>query len=289
MNVADVQVSVVVAVHNGEDALHELLASLARQDFEQRYEVIVSDDGSTDATATIARSFAGHIPLVLCESAKRRGPAAAMSAGAALASGQVLAFCDHDDVVHEAWVRSLSATACRERLVAGAIHRMKSDRAASGEPMDTNALIAYYGYLPWSMTANLGVWRDVFDEVGGFTEVLQRSHDADLCWRLAARGVELAYEPAAIVFKRPRSGAMPTFRQYLRYGLDHPLLFRRHRDHGMPRRSPSEAAWRYAETAVSVATALRYPRSPSAIPAAARAGQDLGRLVGSIRWRTRYL
>lgn len=259
------------------------------------YEVIVADDASTDASMAVARSFAGDMPLIICESARRRGTAAARNAGAARASAQVLAFCDADDIVDRAWARSLCARTCRDRLVAGAVGRLEGnarDTAASlatEQRIDPRGLSAYYGHLPWSMTANLAVARDIFTAVGGFTEDLRGSHDADLCWRLAARGVRLAYEPDAIVFKRARSGAMPTFDQYLRYGLDHPLLFRRHRASGMPRRSLAETSRRYARTTASIARGLRHPRSPAAIAAAARAGQDLGRLIGSVRWRSRYL
>ncbi len=192
-------------------------------------------------------------------------------------------------------MRSLRACATRERLVAGAIHRMSGsgrDIGASlpvNQRMDPEELTAYYGHLPWSVSANLAVRREVFAAVGGFNEQLTGACDADLCWRLAERGVTLAYEPAAILFKRPRNGALPTFCRYLQYGLDHPLLFRMHRDSGMPRRSLRGATRRYLGTAAGIAHGLRHPRSPSTIPAAARCGQDLGRLIGSVRWRSLYL
>lgn len=288
-------VSVVVPVHNAETTLPALLAALARQDYGERYEVIVADDASTDGSVAVARDFARYLPLVICTGARRRGSAAVRNAGAARASAPVLAFCDADDIVHEAWLRSLCAAIRRYPLVAGAVHHLRTDVVGPSGPVtaeqriDPGALTAYYDHLPWSMTANLAMRRDIFAQAGGFTEQLRTGADADLCWRLAARGVALAYEPAAIVFKRHRVGTMPTFRQYLSYGRDHPLLFRRHRHTGMPRRSLLNVARRYAGTATSVARALLHPRSPAVIGAAARLGQDMGRLLGSVRWRSRYL
>lgn len=289
------QVSVVVAVHNAAATLPALLASLAGQDCDERYEVILADDASTDASVAVARRFARRLSVVICEAGERRGPGAARNAGVARASSAVLAFCDADDIVHHAWLRSLCAAIQRGPLVAGSIHRLDSDAirppsSVPAEPLiDLDGLTANYRHLPWSTTSNLAVRRDAFAEVDGFTAQLRTGEDADLCWRLAAHGVELAYEPAAVVFKRGRSGPMPTFRQYLRYGRDHPLLFHRHRHTGMPRRSPREAATRYAETAESLARGLRHPRSPAASWAAACLGQDVGRLIGSVRWRSLFL
>jgi glycosyltransferase involved in cell wall biosynthesis len=285
--------SVVIAVYNAAETLPELLASLADQDFDEAFEVIISDDCSTDSSMAITRSFARDLSLVICETASHRGGAATRNAGAAHASAPVLAFCDHDDIVHEAWVRSLCGAIRDHRLVAGAVHDLTNDGdspAVSVEDrVDMDTLTAYYGHLPWSMTANLAVRRDLFVDVGGFSEELTASYDVDFCWRLAARGITLAYQPGAIVFKRPRSGAIATFRQWLGYGLDHPALYRRYRQSGMPRRSLPEAASRYAETAASVARALRHPRSSATASAAACVGQDVGRLVGSVRWRALYL
>ncbi len=287
-------ISVVVPVRNAESTLPALLTSLAEQDCDESYEVIVSVDASTDGSVAVARDFARELPLVIRETGRHRGSGPARNVGVEQASAAIVAFCDADDVVHRAWLRSLCDAIRRHPLVAGAIHHLDPDAehppAVPGRPLiDLDGLTAYHRHLPWSVTANLALRRDLFIEVGGFAEELRTGGDADLCWRLAARGVELAYEPAAIVFKRDRSGLLPTFRQWLRYGRDHPLLFRRHRHAGMPRRSLPEAATRYTETAKRLAQGVRNPRSEAASWAAACLGQDLGRVIGSVRWRSLYL
>jgi glycosyltransferase involved in cell wall biosynthesis len=287
-------VSVVVAMHNAGATLPALLGSLAGQDCDERYEVVLSDDGSADATVSIASEFAADFPLLVCAAPRRRGAAAARNAGVARASAPIIAFCDADDLVHERWIRSLCAAARRHPLVAGAVHGLDPDAvrppsSPTTQPFDPAEVNAYYGHLPWTMTANLAIRRDLFTEIGGLAAEMRSGHDADLCWRLASRGVGLAYEPGAIVFKRGRCGVIPTFLQWLRYGRGHPLLFRRHRDAGMPRRSPRHVVRRYAGTAAGIARALRRPRSKDPLTAAARLGQDLGRLIGSARWRCLYL
>jgi glycosyltransferase involved in cell wall biosynthesis len=86
-------VSVVTPVYNGEAFLRETLESIFAQDYEP-FEVIVVDDGSTDGSAAIARSY----PAARYIRQHNQGPAAARNAGIAAARGEFLAFVDADDV-----------------------------------------------------------------------------------------------------------------------------------------------------------------------------------------------
>src|SRR2546423_5479884 len=94
------QISVVVPVRNAEQTLPALLASLARQDCDEPFEVIVADDASTDGSVAVALDFGQELPLVVCESPTHRGIGGARNTGAARSSASALAFCDADDVVH---------------------------------------------------------------------------------------------------------------------------------------------------------------------------------------------
>jgi glycosyltransferase involved in cell wall biosynthesis len=89
-------VSVVIPVFNGERYLGEALESVLAQTY-RPVEVIVVDDGSTDGSAAIARSFQG---VRVLEQA-RGGPAVARNAGAVDSTGEFLAFHDADDLLPE--------------------------------------------------------------------------------------------------------------------------------------------------------------------------------------------
>ncbi len=86
-------VSVVVPVFNGEAFVAEALQSILGQS-RPPSQVIVVDDGSTDATPTVLASFSDAIEIVRQEN---RGSSAAMNAGVARATEPFLAFCDADD------------------------------------------------------------------------------------------------------------------------------------------------------------------------------------------------
>ena len=87
-------VSVIIPVHNGERYLSQALESALAQ-AQPALEIIVVDDGSTDASAAVAASFA---PGVACVSQPQQGAAAARNRGVELAIGQYLAFLDADDL-----------------------------------------------------------------------------------------------------------------------------------------------------------------------------------------------
>lgn len=86
-------VSVVIAVYNGEQYLAAAIESVLAQDY-RTIEIIVVDDGSTDATAEIARSFR----QVRCEQIPHAGIGGALNHGIQSASGDFLSFLDADDL-----------------------------------------------------------------------------------------------------------------------------------------------------------------------------------------------
>jgi glycosyltransferase involved in cell wall biosynthesis len=97
------KVSVIIPTYNNAALLHETLDGVRRQTFKD-LEVIVVDDGSTDDTAGVVRRYAPNIYYV---HQSNQGPAAARNKGAAVAQGEFIAFCDHDDIWNERHVETL--------------------------------------------------------------------------------------------------------------------------------------------------------------------------------------
>lgn len=95
-------VAILLATYNGGENLHEQLASIAEQQY-QNWSLIVSDDGSSDATRSILDSFAseGHDVIVL--DGPQNGAAANFMSllkrfAAYAPAGAWVSFCDQDDV-----------------------------------------------------------------------------------------------------------------------------------------------------------------------------------------------
>jgi hypothetical protein len=89
-------VSCVIPVFNGERFLAEAIASVLEQSVPVA-EVIVADDGSTDATQAVTRSFGSRVTYLRQENA---GPSSARNLGISHASGDCIAFLDSDDRWH---------------------------------------------------------------------------------------------------------------------------------------------------------------------------------------------
>jgi GT2 family glycosyltransferase len=102
---AGATVSVVMPVYNGERVLRASLAPLAamRRSGEIA-EVIVVDDGSTDASAALAAELGAR----MLSSGGRLGPGGARNVGATVAHGDIVWFVDADVVVHEDAARALA-------------------------------------------------------------------------------------------------------------------------------------------------------------------------------------
>lgn len=184
------RVSVVVPAYNAERYLREAVESALAQTVAA--EVIVVDDGSTDGTAEVARSFGSRV-RVLQQTNSRQ--AAARNAGARIAGGDYLAFLDADDVWEPDKLEK--QLACLEAdptlgLVYCSVREMDERGALMGIRPARLRGRAYRELLlgePWGgingSTSLLP--RRVFEEMGGFDTELPPCEDTDLFWRVAAR------------------------------------------------------------------------------------------------------
>jgi len=112
-------VNVVIPVYNGARYLADAIASVLSQT-EPPGEVLVVDDGSTDASADVARGFG---PGVTCITQPHAGLSSALNRGAEQARGPLLAFLDADDLWTDGKLaRQLDALAADERLEAVFAH-----------------------------------------------------------------------------------------------------------------------------------------------------------------------
>src|SRR4051794_16576472 len=99
--------TVVLPVRDAEAYLAEQLAALGRQTYTGEWEVVVVDNGCTDGTLAVVDAWRARLPDVRVVAAPRRGLNRARNAGAAAARGELLAFCDADDVVCDGWLTAL--------------------------------------------------------------------------------------------------------------------------------------------------------------------------------------
>lgn len=102
------QISVIIPIYNVEAYLEECLQSVAAQTFAP-LEVILVNDGSSDGSGNICKSFLAQYPNWLYVEQANQGVAAARKNGLERAQGEYLAFVDSDDVLSPNYFSSLWA------------------------------------------------------------------------------------------------------------------------------------------------------------------------------------
>lgn len=220
-------VSVIIPTYNASSTIVAQLQSLLRQ-LDGDGEVVVSDNGSTDATAAVVRACASSDPRVhLVDSSDAQGPAHARNVGTRASSGDLLLFCDADDEAGEHWIGDMTARLATEQAVSGALHKF---RVVSGSRVEADVMHEppnFYG-IPWPVSANLAMRRSALELIGGFDESLQSGEDIDLGIRLNQAGVSLAFEPSVMHY-RMRSSSAAERRQLSVYSRWQVILEQRYR------------------------------------------------------------
>lgn len=191
------RVSVVVPAHESASTLERTLAALVGQELPEPYEVIVVDDGSTDAGAAIAERAGPPVRLVR---QKQAGAAAARNRGAGEARGEVIAFTDADCFPTSRWLAAGLEALERADLVQGAVAPPPEVRLG---PFDRTLIVVDESGLYES--ANLLVRRELFDRVGGFPHVIDPGsgrplgEDVSFGWRARRAGARTTFAPDALV------------------------------------------------------------------------------------------
>lgn len=288
-------ISVVIPVKDSAETIGEQLEALGRQTFGGRWEVIISDNGSHDDLLSQVEAWKARLPdLQVVDSSATPGAGAARNAGARAARAELLAFCDADDRVTPEWLAAMVAALQSHPLVAGAMdHESLNPGETTGWHFRSHVDSAPLGsrFKPYALSANMGVRRRVFDEVGGFPEDLEitggaAGEDMALSWALQLAGHELHFEPSAVVSYRHRHTSGELWKQHVAYGYAETVLYRNFRGHGVPRSRLLGALRIYLRLLF---------RSNRLLDARNRAGwlreaaRRYGRLRGSIRERVLYL
>lgn len=113
-----VKISIVVPVYNAEEYLDRCLHSILDQEFTS-YEVILVDDGSTDASWLICDRYSSTDPRFITLHQPNKGVSAARNAGINMAQGEYVMFLDADDALLPDALESMVTSASGEDVVIG--------------------------------------------------------------------------------------------------------------------------------------------------------------------------
>ena len=210
-------VSVVVPTYNEAGVLHRSIDSVLDQTYDD-LELLVVDDGSTDTTASVVRSYDDD-RITYLPHGTNSGASAARNTGIEAATGEYVAFLDADDEWHprklEHQVATLSnrpaswvAVYCGVELVTDDDERLldsvlprrftridETEGAEGGESLVKDVLL---DRLHTSAGSTLLVRREVVEAIDGFDESFDRFQDSEFLIRVLRQG-QLAYVDESLV------------------------------------------------------------------------------------------
>lgn len=210
------QCSIIIPVLNNAELTFQCLRSVFHDVDLSRDEIIVVDNGSTDATPLMLDRLKGKVSVITNET--NRGFGAACNQGAAQARGKYLVFLNNDTVVQPGWLKNLEATA-ESNADVGAVGSMLlsgegvlqeaggivwKDGSARNygrgeDPSETR--FRYAREADYCSGASLLIRKNLFHEVGGFDERYAPAYyeDVDLCFATRSLGFKVFYQPASRV------------------------------------------------------------------------------------------
>jgi glycosyltransferase involved in cell wall biosynthesis len=230
--------SVVVPAYNAPrtvgPAIESILAQTARD-----LELVVVDDGSTDETPEVVRSYERQDHRVRLVTQANQGVAGARNTGIRLARGRFVSFLDNDDLWLPTYLEEMER-ALEADPQAGFAYtdgwtledstkRIRVASAMSGSdppeqpPRDVGQLMTSLVRINFVLSSAT-VRRDVLEEVGAFDPAANAVDDYDLWLRIVAAGYRAARPPGRLVIQRERAGSQSKDQLLMARGIRQALV-----------------------------------------------------------------
>lgn len=195
MDEAQLSISVIIPTFNRANVIAEAIDSVLAQSHPAN-EIIVVDDGSSDATEAVLKRYGSRIHAIKQEN---QGVSAARNTGVAAARSEWIAFLDSDDIWHssrlQVFVRDMktapvqaSAHLANVELTGPGYHQNLFELRGLEFPECQGALIAEPLYLCMkdaTYLQSLAIRRTTFEQLGGFDAALRHQEDTKLIANLA--------------------------------------------------------------------------------------------------------
>jgi hypothetical protein len=220
------KISIIILNYNTEKLLKDCLASLKKVKKEVNFEVIVSDNGSTDGSLAMVRKEFQQVKIV--ENKANLGFAKGNNMARHVAKGKFILFLNTDTIVKKGTLaetaayleqnKDVGAITCKLVLADGSLD--KDARRSFPTPwvslthlvlkldkiFPKSKLFAryWYGYISSEKEHEVDViqgayflvWKKILDSVGWFDEAyFLDGEDIDLCWKIKKKGWKIVYYP----------------------------------------------------------------------------------------------
>ena len=225
-------ISIVTPTFNRSHELDYLIESINKQTLDHEYfEMIISDDGSTDDTHEKIKKWIELVGFKLeYISQNNLGPGTARNHGVENSTGELIVFIDSDCEADENWLRIIYDSYMEKKFDAfgGPDHSkddflpvqraidfsMTSFLTTGGMRGHNKKMLAKF----YPRSHNMGVKKTLFEKVGGFGS-LRHGQDIELSHRIHNSGAKVELLIDAVVYHRRRTTLLKFFRQVFNWGV----------------------------------------------------------------------
>src|SRR5215813_3489651 len=209
------RVSVIIPTYNRADLIGETIESVLKQTFDD-FEIIIVDDGSTDATGEVVRKFDGPIKYLYQDN---RGRSCARNRGFEASSGDYVCFLDSDDVLKPMMIeRQVSLLDSNSNL--GFVYSdyqfinqtgeiLPVPESFSRHPLRRGRIFRFLIYFDFIPPSSVLSRRDCINKIGLFESSLEPAEDLDWLLRMTSL-YETDYIPEPLFLFRKHEGNTPT-------------------------------------------------------------------------------
>ena len=225
-------ISIITPTFNRSHELDHLIESINNQTLDHKYfEMIISDDGSTDGTDKKIKKWSNVVDFKLkyiCQN--NLGPGAARNHGVINSLGELIVFIDSDCEANKNWLKIIYDS-----------YKNNLFDAFGGPDHSKNDFLPIQIAIDYSMTSflttggmrghkknmlakfyprshNMGLKKTIFEKVGGFG-ALRHGQDIELSHRILSSGARVELLIDAVVYHRRRTTLKKFFRQVFNWGV----------------------------------------------------------------------
>lgn len=228
--------SIIVPVYNRPDEVDELLDSLTRQVCND-FEVIIVEDGSANPCKQVCDKYADRLAIKYFMK-PNSGPGQSRNYGVERASGDHVLILDSDVVVPEGYLQAVNDELRREPCQAFGGPDRAADSFTPTQKAISYSMTSFFTtggirggkkkldkFYPRSF--NMGVRRDVYNELGGFSK-MRFGEDIDFSIRIFKAGLRCRLFPEAWVWHKRRTDLRKFFRQVYNSGIARINLYKKY-------------------------------------------------------------
>ncbi|TVZ55413.1 cellulose synthase/poly-beta-1,6-N-acetylglucosamine synthase-like glycosyltransferase [Lutibacter sp. Hel_I_33_5] len=233
MKPSELNFSIIIPVYNRPQEIDELLESLTKQDFQDNFEVLIIEDGSTEKSESIIEKYKNQLDIKYFFK-ENSGAGASRNFGMEKASGNYFIILDSDVIVPKQYLSQVKK----------GLENNYTD-AFGGPDAAHTSFTALQKAINYSMTSvlttggirgkkqavgkfqprsfNLGLSQTAFSKTKGFSK-MKNGEDIDLTFRLWGNDFETQLIEKAFVYHKRRSTIQQFFKQTFGFGTARPIL-----------------------------------------------------------------